>query len=291
MSAAASSAFPQPAPDAMDAQYGYVTRQNEMVPGWYRMNPHREPESIVVKQDGVPLLPQFTVAEMAHGRRWVVGMDGELMGQVDFKIKLGEVRLEYYALLRSQGRNAQYVGDVSFEATPAVRKFASMKVDPEDEAKLMHVHYDPYKTAGAEMDHFVDGKGEPVAEDRLQLLLEAYHNKKLRPGLTDKEVAQVEAHLAASGGGGGDLAGSLCLLNDLLAEGSITPEAHSQKVAALTGAPAPEPEVAAAPPAKAKRAAPMTKAPCGDMIFNFHQKRHAGSCDKPECAALRETSD
>ena len=293
MSAQANSAFPQQAQHAMNAQLGFVTKQNEMVPGWYAMAPHPD-ENVVVTQDGVPLLPQFTVAQVAYGRRWCIGMDGGLMSQIDFKIKLEEVRHEFYALLRSQGRNAQFHGKMDRGSTPTVKKFASKKVDPENEAKLMDVHYDPYAKAGAEMDHFVDGQGEKVEGGRLQILVEAYHSEKLRPALTKREVAQVEAHLGTSvGAGGNGLAGKLEQLNDLLADGSITPEVHSQKVAALTGAPAPtaEPAVAAAPKPKVRRAAPRTKAPCGESIFNFHKKRHAGSCVKPECAALRKASD
>ena len=292
MSASANSAFPQQAQHAMNAQLGFVTKQNEMVPGWYATAPHPD-ENVVVTQDGVPLLPQFRVAQVAYGRRWCIGMNGELLTQIDFKIKLAEVRHEFYALLRSQGRNAQFHGKMDRGSTPNVKKFASMKIDPENEAKLMHVNYDPYRKAEVELDHFVDGQGEKVEGDRLQILAEAYHNQKLRPALTVKEVALVEAHLGTNGGSEEEIRVKLKQLNALLSDGSITTEVHSQKVAALVGAefPKPETEVAVTAQPRKKRPAPRTKAPCGDLIYNFHQKRHAGSCGKPECTTLREASD
>jgi hypothetical protein len=241
-----SSAFPQAAsPFGAIANPVPVPDRNTHIPAFYVRNPHTDP-STIVKQDGVPLMgvdkKPYTIAQVAEERRWAVGLDGEVMDQTDFHVRLGENRLEFYAMQRQMGNpNAQFDGDIQREHVPAVQDYVCWEVDPQDPGKLRMIGYDPHGTDGAKPEAFVDSQGERIEEARLDILHQAYVNPKLRKSLQPSEIAEVEAYLGVEPGTGSDgIASKLELLTEMRTNGEITDEAYIAKVAALTGAPAPE---------------------------------------------------
>jgi hypothetical protein len=292
-----------PFPDAVtpqSAQVGYNTERGETIPGWYVRNPHTDP-TLVVKQDGVPLVPQITVGQVAPERRWAIGLDGNLMDQVKFREKVIQKNQEFYAIARTEGRNAKPAQGYRFERDPIpnVVKFVQWRVDPEDETKLLGIHYDPHATDGAKPDHFVDKKGNPVEGDRMQHLCAAWADDSEGGGrskLTAKERAEVQEHLGLSGGAGtGGLQARLEQLTEMHDAGDITDAVYIRKVGELTGVapskPEPAEETAAAETQKPGRRAPAKKtAPCGEQFFAMHLKRHIAKCEDPACVDARKDS-
>jgi hypothetical protein len=270
---------------------GYVTERGETVPGWYARNPHTD-LSVVVKQDGVPLLPQFTVGQVAPERRWPIGPDGELLYQVQFRQKVIEKNEEFYAIVRAQGRNAKPAQDYDFkrDPVPRVECFVQWRVDEEDETKLLEIHYDPHKGRGAKPDHFVDSEGKKVEGKKIEHLCAAYADPTLRAKLRPEEIAEVEAHLDLQAGPSvGGISAKLELLTKIHDAGEISDESYMARVAALTGAGPRQAEAQAAPaqaPTEWKKG--WCRVPCGAKgIIGYQKKKHIESCEV--CSAAEST--
>jgi hypothetical protein len=239
----ASSAFPQAAsPFSAVASPIPVPDRNTHIPASYVRNPHVNPENIIVKKDGVPLLgangAQFSVAQIAEERRWAVQLNGEVMSQIDFSAKLTAVRLEFFQMLRDRGnKNARFEGNPDFEYVPEASKYVSWCVDPESSARLIQIGYDPKASSGAKPDAFYDSEGEKLNESRMEMLVRAYHDRQLRKALKTSEIEEVKAHLEIDDDlDDGGIAAKLEQLTELKAEGILDDTQYIAKVAALTGA-------------------------------------------------------
>lgn len=290
---AAASPFPNVASTLQPlAQAIYIAERFTHIPAFYVRTPHLDAMNTQVTQNGNPLLgldkKPFVVAQVAEERRWAIQADGEVLPQVEFAAMLEKVRMEYYAVLRTQGHpNAGYPehNDPARDYIPAVARYVSWRVDPEDNTKLIQIGYDKHATAGAKPEAFVDNQGERLAESRMETLTRAYHDSNLRARLTAREKEEVEAHLDLKGGGTDEIASKLQILTELRNSGDLDDEAYIAKVAALTGAPAPKRLAPSKPPKKVKAERPEVPAMCGKVCKgDFGRRAHERQCEK--CLAL-----
>lgn len=278
--------WPVPERDALDpfrgGQAQYIKDRDVFVPPFY-VEHENAGRDITVKQDGVPLLPLRTVYEVAPERRWAIAPDGELLYEALY-LKLLEQNWEFCYTLRKQPVPADH--KFSREPQPCVREYTNWTVDTYDESRLQPIGYDRDATKGAVPQQLFDGNEE--SKDRLAALCEAYADPRAREKMRPDEIAEVESHLGVSGPSLTGIAAKLEMLDELLADGSLTPEVHSQQVAALTGT------VIALPPAptmaepKPVRKAAKSTMPCGEEVWNMHSKRHKSSCER--CQELGESA-
>jgi hypothetical protein len=295
----AASAFPSPIdPFGPVASAIYIDARGTHIPAFYVRNPHREPDKVIVKQNGIPLIgaggETFTVSWVAPERRWAIDPEGELLGQNEFNATFLQTVLEYYEVLRANGHpNAAFKGDLNLHPQPAVQDYVSLCIDPEDESKLSHIGYDPHST-GEQPERFYDTDGEEIAGARIDHLCAAYADPKLRVTLTEVEVAEVRSRLGVAADDMSELATKLELLNSMLSDGTITMEQHSVQVSALTGkvvvAQADKP-VITPDPAPAEEKPVLVTALCGKEVrgktaqtANFGKRAHERRCGK--CEAL-----
>ncbi len=216
---------------------------------WSKYVPHENPAGTVVTQDGVPLPGvrgklQFTVAEVAPERRWVVRPNGEILHQHEFESSLLLWREEYFFGVLGK----KPYGDLRKEVIKSVDKFVSMTVDSANPKKLIPIGMaeaearDKGKRPSEWMDS-QDNDSSIGGNDRMRLLLHAYRNPDLRKRLKPYEIEECEKHIGESiapVSDGGALMGRLEELNQMLKDKDITPAVHSKRVALLTGAPLPE---------------------------------------------------
>ncbi len=214
-----------------------------MVPSFYVE--HANASELIVKVNGEPLLSPdrakgspFVVAQVPIERRWAVLPDGEVMGELEFRKRYIMWYDEYFRELARENPDLQNVdGGKSDYDIPNPLRFVSVQVDETNPRKFVPANYDPHGTAGARSKQFFTSDGEEVDEDRLQVLCNAYANKKLRKAMKPHEVEEVEAALGiSSSGAGNEVATKLELLNSMLVAGDLTAMEHSKQVALLTGA-------------------------------------------------------
>ncbi len=274
-----SAAFPQPqgtSPFGQLVSAIPVPDRNTHIPAWYVRNPHRNPGETVVTSSGIPLLgvdkKSFVVAQVAEERRWAILEDGELMDQVQFAAKLGDVRFEYIEMLKQQGRNASFVGDMNLEYVPSVSKYVSVCADPEDNTRLGDIGYDPHAGEGRKPEQFVNSEGDSIGEARIDTLTDSYHNRKLKKLLSPSEIAEVEAHLGVSGDDGDDgIAGKLEMLKQMKTEGTLTDKQYVKQVASLTGS-------AAKPKAPKETLLSRCGKECRGLAGKTTHERNCGKC-------------
>jgi hypothetical protein len=253
------------------------------IPASYAANMHSDPEGTIVRDGALPLLSvdgrTFTVSQVAEERRWAINEDGTVIDQMTFQPKLEDVRLEFYSMLRSQGRDAKFEGDIGLEPVPAVARYVALRVDPLDDTKLIEIGFDPNKTAGAVPTQLADSAGEN-AVPRIEALIDAYHSPRLRKSLRPAEVLEVEDHLGLSSDAGPEvIASELESVTADFTAGKLTDMEYAEKVRGLTGAPKTEP----VPPlvVKAKPPVDMIPARCGASCKGKRGKRmHEMNCKK-----------
>ena len=264
-----SSTSPLPQPRTFldkSAQPIPVPDRSTHIPAFYAGNQHSDPEGTIVRDGALPILgvnaQPFVVAQVAEERRWAINEDGSVIDQVAFKARLEDVRLEFYSMLRSQGRDAKFEGDIGLEPVPNVLDYVAWGVDPYDSTKLVHIGYDPNATAGSVPETLTDGSGEH-AVSRIDALTDAYHSKTLRQSLKPHEILEVEAHLGIQSGGGEEvIVSELEAVTADFTAGKLTDMEYAEKVRALTGAP--KPQVVAEPVKKTpKTPIVMMDARCG----------------------------
>ena len=279
----AASPFPNTA-DPLGPVVGpiYIPERGTHIPAHYVRSPHREPESVIVKRGGVPLLgtdkEPFTVAQVAPERRWAILEDGELYDQTTFTEMFLQTVLEFYDVLRNNGSpQAAFQGDLRSHPQPAVHEYVAFTIDPEDPRHLMHIGYDRH-AKGDSADHFFDTEGEQIAGKRIDHLCAAYNDRKLRGTLTKAEISEVQAHLGVESGSSDEIATKLELLTELKDAGDLTDAQYIAKVAALTGASPtvemsePEPAHAPEPPQEAEYTATSL---CGTKTTTAPTKQRA----------------
>lgn len=294
------SRFQSPLDDSFEAPRVRMTPRDVHVPLTYEGHPDNG-VGIVVKQDGIPLLPQRTVADLPIERRWAVQPDGELRDPLSYTAGLRRIWEETYRIAGQQIPK----GD-KFENTPqlGIVEYVSMMVSPRDDRKLIPYGYDPHATDGSRPDKLYDKDGE--SKDLLESLLGAFASPMLRKKMKPWEIELVESHLGVSAGSGSDgIVAKLEELNALRAAGDITPEAHSRRVAELTGAPVapakaapaqdraqgqdqtqaptqPQEPVQAQPQAKPARKPRKKREPkqmaCGEKLWPFAIPQHLREC-------------
>lgn len=223
-----------------------MTPRGVHIPSWYDPNMHANPSKITVKQGGIELRgvdgEPFTVAEVPIERRWAIGGDGEVLEKSRFREGCHRISIDLYDLRRQENPSIKFEGVIEREPAPAVKAYVSMMVSPEDESRLIPMHYNPEATSGARPEQLASTKGAEIEfKPRIDALLEAYANPTSRAALKPQEIAEVKAHFAG-----------------LEAEATVI-----------------EPE-------KPKRKAPMSVAPCGEKVPNFHKKKHMAECE--ECS-------
>jgi hypothetical protein len=189
-----------------------MTPRGVHVPSWYDPKTHYDPnpeaedggltpDKIVVTQGGIPLLgvdkKSFTVAEVPIERRWAIGRDGEVFEKAKYREGCHRIVNDLYELRRVTQPHVKYEGDVQKEPSYSIKDYVSMMVDPEDDEKLIPMHYDPHKTRGAVPEQLASTSGDKVTyKPRLDSLLEAYANPATRERMRPDEIAEVRAHFA-----------------------------------------------------------------------------------------------
>lgn len=290
-----------------DQSWRDIPERGVYVPLFYDPSIHPEPEKVVVCErsgsDLVPLLPKRTVADIAPEFRWVVRADGSLIEGEEFKNlykKWQEDSFKFHGARIPKGWNAE------FQPIPNPRKISCLGVDPTNKKKYRRVGYDPNATAGSKPESFYTSEGEPIGRDRMEMLLEAYQNPKLRKALKPFEVEEIEAHLDRQGGapsaGTDGTKAKLSLLTELLHAGEITQDQYVKRVESLTGMnageAAPSPPMSPSHPARAdasggeEQPAPPAKGhkkivrACGREIDPRGFRFHLRSCEI--CQKARE---
>ena len=234
----------------------YIKERETHIPSWYV--PHNDPESITVKQRGVPLESTgrtFTVSEVAPERRWAIGPDGEVLAQNMFERQI----VLWYEEFFSKVKGKTPPDGVHKKVQPRVERFVKLTVDPQNpSAPLIAIGYRDAEHAarGSVSDKLWDAQGEEGV-DRMKTLVKSYAHPKMRKMLTQRELEDVKSYMAHEGievdtsDGSGGLVAKLEELNGMLRDGDITSEVHSKRVALLTGAEV-QPEVFPAPPESVK---------------------------------------
>lgn len=307
-------ALPQASPAA--AHHGaaqVIEERDDFVPPWYV--PHETPGLIRVTENGKPVPPGFTVADVLPERRWAIQPDGELLSGLDFKeqyLNKCELWFRYCSIEAKQGitvrgphkdwsRHRVYV--------PSPRDYVCVQVDPTDPRREIPLGFDPHATEGARPDTLYDGEGEEVAKghDRMKLLIRAYRETPEK--LTAKETEEVEAHLKGRSGAGMTseqvrLQAQIEALTRMRAEGRLTADEHSAQMAQLFGVEVPQAEAGAPAPPPAEAAGRRKKKgggkgrrtmsaeakarhreslqqvmPCGEKVWRLQAKNHRQRCE------------
>ena len=277
----------------------YIAERGTHVPAHY--TPHAE--NVLVMQDGVPLLPQFRVRDVAPERRWAIYENGEIMAQHEFQAVWHQHIIENLRLAEEYMGNPHARIDISPEREPVpnVIRYISVKVDPFNHKRLTLIHYDAHKKApaGGGKDFF-DQSGERTPDDRLETLVRSYHDPKARAKMRPGEIAEAEAALGLHSGAGLDsIRAKLDMLLALKESGDITPEVFDRKIAALTGVEAApvaaevpavtESEPSDPPGSDSMKLKPgQCRAPCGAVIGSFQSKKHKASCDACKAVVAEE---
>lgn len=273
------------------------------VPSWY-IRHEKDGDGIVVTQNGVPFLPQFTVAQVPPERRWAIDPTGEVLPTQEFAKRFIEWREEWFTKADPdvETRGIPQHWSAKNAHIPSVENFVKVQVDPRDRSKYIPMGYDPRKTAGALPDKLYDHEGEYVeGEARVRMLIDQYRKDQTK--LMPHEITEVENRLGIKSGPEGNALAQLELLTKLRESGAIDDATFASQASELLGASpktdvrigevpesVPEPQAAPEPApetSRKKRKAPMKAMPCGEVIYAFHQKRHARSCEAPACAEAR----
>lgn len=173
-----------------------VTQWGEVYPSWYRRSPHTEEElHNLVTQEGVPLVPQIRVGDVVETRRWAIGSDGELLPQHIFERKIEDWHLEFFkAVGQGKGHFRAHL-----EHKPMIRRFvADVEHDPMYPGRLRKrsMPVEPSATPVEAGKFYSAEKDEWV--DKLDSLVEAYHNPRFKQKMTAEEIRRVEEHLGAT---------------------------------------------------------------------------------------------
>lgn len=253
-------------------------RNGAHIPSFYRM--HEDPAGTLVTQNGVPIPGvrgklSFTVADVAPERRWAITESGEVLPQHVFESQLQLVREEWFA----EVQKVKAPGDLSKEPIPTVQFYVSRTVDPTHPGRLIPIGFDENAKPDDGIERRLwDAKGEEYVsgDERLRLLVDAYHSPTKRKVLKPWEIEEVERHLGGSQAPGDTqgLVSKLEELNAMLASGDITAAVHSRRVALLTGAPVPAEAKAAKPPRKVG-----VLMACGVRVPGFQKRRHLETCE------------
>jgi hypothetical protein len=166
-----------------------IEERGTIIPSFY-VRHENDGAGLVVTKNGQPLLPRFTVFEIPPERRWAILPSGELMDQRDFEEKLSQVYVEGSKAYSHDG-NTTNRGNVKNEYYPRVEKYVSVKIDPSNPTRFVHIHYHPDATRGKKPDVLYTSEGEP-AGDRLELLRGAAASDRLRGRLHGDELLEVE---------------------------------------------------------------------------------------------------
>ncbi len=241
-----SSAFPQ---DQSHNAFGPgasavpVPERGTHIPALYVRNPHLDPD-LVVRRDNLPLLgageerESFTISQVAPERRWAVLPNGNVMEQAQFDADYKQKVLEFYAMLRENGnQGARFEGNIASVPIPDAAEYVKMRVDPDDETKLIEIGYDPNATDGAVSKHFHDTKGDQIMASRLEILVKAHSTTAGRAQMTESERAEVQLHLGLSAASDHDeIATKLEVLTDLHKDGMLSSDDYLKAVTELSGA-------------------------------------------------------
>jgi hypothetical protein len=230
-----------------------MTPRGIHIPSWYDVKSHydpdpdaedggRTPDKIWVKQGGISLLgvdkKPFTVAEVPMERRWAIRADGEVMEKSAYREGLQRLAHDLYELRKMTNPSVKYEGVLTREPSYPIKDYVSMMVDPDDESKLIPMHYDPNKTRGAVPKQLASTDGDKITfKPRLDSLLEAYANPATREKMTPQEIEEVGAHFRGL-------------------------EAQSVPIEQA--------------PERAK--GPRSTMPCGAEVPNFQAKKHREGC-------------
>ena len=163
------------APQPQSRLADVMTPRGQHIPTWYDARTHADPANpghintqLFVKSRGIPLQAidgePFTIAEVPIERRWEVGADGEIIDQHVFQDQYVARIIEFYELAKRDNPKVSYTDDPRREPIPNVVHYVSEQVDPDDERRVMPMHY-RNATAGAKPETLMgrDDQGETAA--------------------------------------------------------------------------------------------------------------------------------
>lgn len=249
------------APQPQSRLADVMTPRGQHIPTWYDARTHADPANpghintqLFVKSRGIPLQAidgePFTIAEVPIERRWAVGADGEIIDQHVFQDQYVARIIEFYELAKRDNPKVSYTDDPRREPIPNVVHYVSEQVDPDDERRVMPMHY-RNATAGAKPETLMgrDDQGETVEVPRLTALTAAYMDPSTRGAMRPEEIQEVEAEIQR-----------------MAQQATVVGEAREDSKRKRRGAPG------------------LTTAPCGEKVPNLQGRRHRENC--PQCQAL-----